>query len=212
MNEAPVPPGGGPRRLSVVRAGEHTEALRETRPVLFLDRDGTIIRDTGYINRPEDVELMPGAAMALRAAHNVQRTVIVVTNQSGIARGTVTPEGYEAVRRRTGDLLAEYGAFIDAEYMCPHHPDFTGPCDCRKPGVALYEQAAREHGIDVDASTFIGDRWRDVAPALHFGARGILVPGPGTPADEIARATAELAVAPTLLAAIEAVVGPAPRQ
>jgi len=211
-----IGPPGSPRtrtpRVSVVQTGEHTQVLREMRPALFLDRDGTIIRDTGYIRRPEDVELMPGAAMALRVAHNVQRPIIVVTNQSGIARGLLTLSDYEAVRQRMGDLLAEYGSFVDAEYMCPHHPDFTGPCECRKPGLALYEQAVREHGLDAAASAFIGDRWHDVAPALHYGATGILVPGPHTPLDEIDRAAAQLSVIPTLLAAIEAVVGPAPRR
>ena len=210
MSDVSTPPGDAPR-VSVVLTGEHTQVLREMRPALFLDRDGTIIRDTGYIRRPEDVELMPGAAMALRVAHNVQRPIIVVTNQSGIARGLLTRDDYEAVRTRMGDLLAEYASFIDAEYMCPHHPDFTGPCECRKPGFALYEQAAREHGLDATASTFIGDRWHDVAPALHYGARGILVPGPHTPLDEVDRAAAQLSVMPTLLAAIEAVVGPASR-
>lgn len=212
MNGAPVPPRTRTPRVSVVQTGEHTQVLREMRPALFLDRDGTIIRDSGYIRRPEDVELMPGAAMALRVAHNVQRPIIVVTNQSGIARGLMTLGDYEAVRQRMGDLLAEYGSFTDAEYMCPHHPDFTGPCACRKPGLALYEQAVREHGLDAAASAFIGDRWHDVAPALHYGAKGILVPGPNTPLDEIDRAAAQLSVIPTLLAAIEAVVGPAPRR
>jgi histidinol-phosphate phosphatase family protein len=176
------------------------------RAAIFMDRDGTLIKDTGYIGRPDDVELLPGAALALRIAHNRQTPVIVVTNQSGIARGKLTERDYEAVHQRMGALLAEFGAFIDAEYHCPHHPDFTGPCDCRKPGVALFDRAAREHGIDLAASVFIGDRWRDVAPALHYGARGILVPSRSTPPDEIARARAELSVIPSLIAAMEAAV------
>lgn len=194
-------------RVSIIKSGGYGDVLRETRAALFLDRDGTIIKDVGYIKSPDDVELLPGAAFALRVAHNVQRPVIVVTNQSGIARGLVTPADYEAVRRRTGELLAEFGAFIDAEYVCPHHPDFTGPCECRKPGVALFEQATREHGIDLAASTFVGDRWRDVAPALRYGRRGILVPSAATPAEELEKARAELVVAPTLLAAVEAALG-----
>ncbi|MCX5755133.1 MAG: HAD family hydrolase [Gemmatimonadetes bacterium] len=205
MTGPSTPPGAQSHRISVVRTGQ-SEVLRETRKAIFLDRDGTIIKDVGYIKNPDDVSLMPGAAMALRVAHNVQRPVFVVTNQSGIARGLVTQEEYVAVRRRTGELLAEFGAFVDAEYVCPHHPDFTGPCECRKPGVLLYEQAMREHGIDGASSAFIGDRWRDVAPALHYGGTGILVPTATTPPDEIARAQVEAHVAPTLLAAIEAAV------
>lgn len=208
MSETPTTPPGRAPRVSIVITGE-SQSLREMRPALFLDRDGTIIKDTGYVRDPNAVELIPGAAMALRWAHNVQWPVIVITNQSGIARGLITQDDYEAVRKRTGEMLSEFGAFIDAEYYCPHHPAFTGPCDCRKPGVLLYERAIREHAIDPAASAFIGDRWRDIAPALHFGGRGILVAGPDTPPDETERAQAELTVAPTLLAAIELAVGPA---
>lgn len=203
-------PAGRASRISIVRTGE-TQTLRESRPALFLDRDGTIIRDTGYIRDPNAVELTPGTAMALRLAHNLQWPVIVITNQSGIARGIVKHEEYEAVRKRTGELLAEFGAFIDAEYFCPHHPDFTGPCDCRKPGLALYEQAIRDHAVDAAASAFIGDRWRDIAPALHYGGRGILVSNAQTPPDEVAKATAEASVAPSLLAAVELAIGPGRR-
>lgn len=208
----PQEPGSGPisgprRRTSVIRSAATGEALRETRAAIFIDRDGTLIRDTGYVGRPDDVELMPGAALALRIAHNRQLPVVVVTNQSGIARGKFTERDYEAVHQRMSSLLAEFGAFVDAEYHCPHHPDFTGPCDCRKPGVALFERAARDHGIDPAISVFIGDRWRDIEPALHYGGRGILVPSPSTPADEVARARDEMTVIPSLIAAMEAAVG-----
>lgn len=180
--------------------------LREARRAIFIDRDGTLIRDTGYPSDPDAVELLPGAASALRSAHNVQVAVVVVTNQSGIARGLITLEQYESVRKRMHQLLAEFGAFVDAEYYCPHHPDFTGPCDCRKPGLALFDQAIAEHGIDADASSFIGDRWRDVAPAAHYGARGILVPSAATPAEDIERAHAEATVATSLQAAIDTAI------
>jgi len=201
-------PDGRPRRVSLVITDEHGEVLRETRAAIFLDRDGTLIKDVGYISRPEDVVLVPGAAGALRTAHNRQRPVIIVTNQSGIARGMFSEANYLAVRKRIGELLAESAAYIDAEYACPHHPDFTGPCDCRKPGVLLYETAIREHGIDGARSAFIGDRWRDIAPATHFGGRGILVPNESTPADEIARARAEMEVADSLQAAFDAALTP----
>jgi histidinol-phosphate phosphatase family protein len=201
-----TPPEQRAHRVSLVMSGDHGPVLRETRPAIFLDRDGTLIRDVGYISRAEDVRLVPGAAGALRTAHRRQRPIIVVTNQSGIARGLLTHDDYAAVRRRMDELLAEQSAYVDAEYACPHHPDFTGPCDCRKPALGLFERAIREHGLDPAASAFIGDRWRDVAPALHYGGRGILVPTDATPAEEIARARAEIEVLDTLQAAIEAAV------
>ncbi len=201
-------PSGPQRRgrVSVVKNIDGNDALRETRRAVFLDRDGTLIRDTGYPRDPATVELLPGAAGALRTAHNVQMAVIVVTNQSGIARGLLTTDDYHAVHRRMNQLLGEFGAFVDAEYHCPHHPDFTGPCDCRKPGVLLFDRAIADLGIDAAASTFIGDRWRDIAPARHYGGRGVLVPTETTPPEEIERARAEALVAPTLQAAIEAAV------
>ncbi|MCC7194760.1 MAG: HAD family hydrolase [Gemmatimonadaceae bacterium] len=201
------PTSGPRRRASLIKSVAIGEALRETRAAVFLDRDGTIIRDTGYVRRPEEVELMPGAALAIRIANNRQFPVIVVTNQSGIARGMFSEHEYDAVRRRVTSLLGEAGAFVDAEYHCPHHPDFTGPCDCRKPGIALFERAATEQGVDPAASAFIGDRWRDIEPARHYGARGILVPSEATPPEEVARAQSEMLVIPSLIAAVEAAVG-----
>jgi D-glycero-D-manno-heptose 1,7-bisphosphate phosphatase len=204
VNTHGTPPDGRTRRMSLVITDEHGEVLRETRSAIFLDRDGTLIKDVGYISRPDDVVLVPGAAGALRSAHNRQRPVVVITNQSGIARGMFAEADYLAVRKRIGELLAESGAYLDGEYACPHHPDFTGPCECRKPGLLLYETAIREHGLDGATSAFIGDRWRDIAPATHYGGRGILVPSEGTPPDEIARARAEMQVAATLQDAFDA--------
>jgi len=158
------------------------------RAAAFLDRDGTIIRDRNYIGDPSDVELMPGAAAAIRRLNDREIAVIVITNQSGIARGMFGQDDYEAVRRRLDDLLSTGGARIDASYMCPHHPDVGGPCDCRKPGLALYRQAIAEHDLDPTRSSFVGDRWRDVAPADGLGGRGILIDAESTPADDRERA------------------------
>lgn len=158
------------------------------RPAAFLDRDGTIIRDASYIRDPRDVELLPGAAGALRRLNERDIAVVVVTNQSGIARGLFGIDEYEAVRRRLDDLLVAHGARIDASYMCPHHPDVTGPCDCRKPGLAMYRQAIDEHGLAGDHSLFAGDRWRDIEPAAAFGGVGILIDAESTPAEDRDRA------------------------
>jgi D-glycero-D-manno-heptose 1,7-bisphosphate phosphatase len=158
------------------------------RAAAFLDRDGTIIRDANYIGDPRDVELLPGAAAAIRRLNERAIAVLVITNQSGIARGLFTSDNYEAVRSRLDVLLAADGARIDASYMCPHHPDAGGPCDCRKPGLALYRQAIAEHDIDPAASGFIGDRWRDVAPAVALRGRGILLGVGSTPPQDRDRA------------------------
>jgi histidinol-phosphate phosphatase family protein len=177
------------------------------RPGVFFDRDGTLIQDRHYLKDPAEVVLLPEAAQAVRRVNYALTPVIVVTNQSGIARGLLTEADYERVRARMDDLLLERNAIVDAHYHCPHHPEFTGACACRKPGTALFERAAAEFAIDLRRSVLFGDRWRDVAPALAFGARGILVPSTETPADEVDRARVELEVAETLVAAVELVFG-----
>ena len=162
-----------------------------TRPAAFLDRDGTIIEDIGYVADPDLVRLLPGAAPGIRRLREVGFAVIVVTNQSGIARGLLTVDDYERVHDRMIDLLARDGAHIDGSYYCPHHPDAGSPCDCRKPGTLLFRQAAADHDIDLRRSLYVGDRWRDVEPALTLGGRGVLVDGPSTPPEDRLRAREE---------------------
>jgi histidinol-phosphate phosphatase family protein len=181
--------------------------VSEARPAAFLDRDGTIIEDVDFIARPEDVRLLPGAAAAIARLNAAHVLVVVVTNQSGIARGLFDLAAYEAVRARVDQRLAEHGARIDAAYVCPHHPDFTGPCECRKPGTLLFRTAAAELGLDLSRSAWLGDRWRDVEPALQLGGRGILVAGPTTPAGERSRAAREAEVCSSLAAAVDHLLG-----
>lgn len=161
------------------------------RPAAFLDRDGTIIRDASYVRDPADVELLPGAAAAIRRLNDAGVAVIVVTNQSGIARGTLTTADYERVRARLDAMLAAEGARIDATYFCPHLPEITGPCDCRKPALKLYRDAIGAHGLDPSQSLFAGDRWRDVAPGRSLGGRSIMLDVASTPSDDLARAQAD---------------------
>jgi histidinol-phosphate phosphatase family protein len=142
---------------------------------VFLDRDGTIIEDTGYPDDPAEMWLLPNAALAIGRLNRTELFVIVVTNQSGIARGLLTTEQYLATQQRLDELLGMELAGIDAHYFCPHHPDFTGPCECRKPGPLLYRQAAERFGLDLSRSWWVGDRLRDVLPARTFGGRGILI-------------------------------------
>lgn len=174
------------------------------RPAAFLDRDGTIIRDAAYVRDPADVELLPGAADAIRTLNERGVPVIVVTNQSGIARGLLDHDDYELVRKRLDAMLEEHGARIDATYMCPHYPDITGPCECRKPGLALYQKAIEEHGIDASRSLFTGDRCRDVIPASAFGGTGILLDVESTPsADRDLAVRESVAMASSLAEAVE---------
>jgi len=159
-----------------------------SRSAAFLDRDGTIIRDANYVRDPADVELLPGAAEAIRRLNERGIAVIVVTNQSGIARGYLTDDDYRRVEARIAELVAAEGATIDATYTCPHHPDFTGACDCRKPGLGLYRQAIAEQGLDPARSLFAGDRWRDVTPGRVLGGFTVLLDVESTPPEDLAEA------------------------
>jgi len=147
---------------------------------VFLDRDGTLIEEIGYLDRPERVELYPFASHAIRAFNRAGLPVVLVTNQSGIARGFFTDSVVEDVHKHIADLLALGGARIDAYYYCPHHPHGHVPpydvaCECRKPGRGLVDRAARELGIDPSTSFTVGDRWVDVGLARTIGGRGVLV-------------------------------------
>jgi len=142
---------------------------------VFLDRDGTIIEDTGFVRDPDAVRLIPGAAAAIRRLNESGRAVIVVSNQSGIARGLLTEVDYRAVAERMETLLTAAGARIDAAYFCPHFPAISGPCDCRKPALGNYRSAAELLGLDLAASVWIGDRLTDLLAAETLGGTGILV-------------------------------------
>jgi histidinol-phosphate phosphatase family protein len=177
-----------------------------SRGAAFLDRDGTIIVDARYARDPDAVQLIPGAGAAIRRLNDARWPVIVITNQSGIARGLLTHEDYEAVRERMDELLRSEGARIDASYMCPHHPDFTGACECRKPGTLLFRRAAGDHALDLRASWFIGDKLRDVSPARAFGGTGILVASSETLEQDLAGARREFSVASSLDEAVTRII------
>jgi D-glycero-D-manno-heptose 1,7-bisphosphate phosphatase len=154
------------------------------RRAAFLDRDGTIIRDANYVRDPADVALLPDAAGAIRRLNDRDIFVAVVTNQSGIARGYLDDADYRRVEERLNQLLAGEGARIDATYMCPHYPEITGPCDCRKPGLGLYRRAIADHELDPTRSLFAGDRWRDVEPGIALGGFVVLLDVDSTPAED----------------------------
>ena len=145
------------------------------RPAVFLDRDGTIIEDTQYLHDPAKVRLLPDAAEAIKRLNDAGYVVVVVTNQSGIARGFYTVSDYEAVQQQLGAQLRAHGARLDGSYFCPHHPRFTGPCECRKPATKLFRDAQAALGIDFAQSWWIGDRMSDIQPAKELGGHAILV-------------------------------------
>lgn len=176
------------------------------RRALFADRDGTLIHDAHYLRDPSQVTLLPGATSMLRAFAEAGWALVVVTNQSGIAQGLVSESDYLAVRARLDALLAEEGIRLDLTKHCPHHPDVSGPCRCRKPGTLLYEEARDALGLDLAASVYVGDRWRDVAPAIAMRGRGFLVRSPDTPEADWERAQREAEVAGSLGEVVERVL------
>jgi D-glycero-D-manno-heptose 1,7-bisphosphate phosphatase len=148
------------------------------RAAAFLDRDGTLIADPGYLRDPSRVALLPGAVDALRAFRKAGLALVVVTNQSGLARGTILPHEAAAVRARFEALLAEQGLALDATYTCPHGPE--DGCPCRKPRPGMLLQAARELGLDLAASVMIGDKVADAEAGLAAGCRGVRFTGDWT--------------------------------
>ena len=151
-----------------------------TYPAVFLDRDGTVIEEVGYLDRPERVQLYPFTIPAIRALNRAGFRVVMVTNQSGIARGFFNERVLDDVHAHLARLLEAGGARFDAYYYCPHHPDgrvapFAGRCDCRKPGRGLVDRAVQELAVDPARSFTVGDRWMDDKLAANVGARGVLV-------------------------------------
>lgn len=152
----------------------------ELRRAVFLDRDGTLNVDTGYISHPESVRLVPNAAEGARALSEAGYALVIVSNQSGIARGMMTTAQADAVDEKVLDLLRERGVHIEANYRCPHLPggqvaEFAVECDCRKPKPGMIAQAARDLGLDLAKSWTVGDGKRDVEAGLAAGTRAVLI-------------------------------------
>lgn len=140
---------------------------------VFLDRDGTVNRDTGYVKKPKELELLDGAVEAIARLNRTGARVVLITNQSGIGRGMFSRSDLEQVHLKLRDLLARGGATLDAIYYCPHHPDDR--CACRKPRTGLVDQAVHELGIDLSHAYVVGDQKRDVELARTVGTRAVLV-------------------------------------
>jgi D-glycero-D-manno-heptose 1,7-bisphosphate phosphatase len=161
------------------------------RRAVFLDRDGTINVEVGYISDPGQVRLLPGAARAIASIRQAGLAVVAVSNQSGIARGRFGLEQMLSVQAEVErQLREEAGAALDAFYYCPHHPEgvvepYAVVCDCRKPGIGMLERAAREMSLSLDGSFMVGDKRIDVACGNRAGLTSLLVTS-GMPLDPVA--------------------------
>ncbi len=149
-----------------------------TAQAIFLDRDGTLNEDPGYLGDPDKVKLYPGVGSSLfRLKAEFNFKLIVISNQSGVARGLITAGDVEKVNRKINELLEKDNVQIDAFYFCPHHPDFSSPeeSECRKPSPQMIYKAAKEHNIDLSKSYFVGDAVSDIECGMNAGLKTILV-------------------------------------
>lgn len=143
--------------------------------VAFFDRDGTINVDVNYLYKIEDFRFINGMPQFIKKFNDWGYKVIVVTNQAGIGRGYYTEEDMHKLHDHINEELARIGAHIDAFYFCPHHPDFTGSCRCRKPEPGMIEQAIKDFDIDVTQSVLFGDKPWDIEAGKKCGIKGYLV-------------------------------------
>src|SRR3954467_10278495 len=148
------------------------------RPAVFLDRDGTIIEEAGYLERLERLVFYPFSVDAIRVLNRAGFAVVVITNQAGVARGIVREAFVGEAHRHIAARVEAGGARIDGFYYCPHYPTgtlepFVRTCECRKPGTAMLRQAAADMDLDLRRSFSVGDRWHDVAAGAAVGARAI---------------------------------------
>lgn len=152
-----------------------------SRPAVFLDRDGTMNEDVGYLSRLSELVLYPWTADAIRLLRRAGYAVVVVTNQGGIGRGMIDEPFLHELHRQMGTTLAAAGASVDGWYYCPHHPEATvlslrtTTCGCRKPQPGMVHAAVRDLDLDPVRSWVIGDKWLDVQLGHAVGARSILV-------------------------------------
>lgn len=150
------------------------------RPAVFIDRDGTLTEEVGYVNHPRRIRLLPRSAEAIRRLNAAGIAAVVVTNQAGVARGYFSPEVLQAVHAEMQRQLEAAGARLDGLYVCVHHPTegrppYRADCECRKPKPGMLTRAAQELGLDLAASTMIGDKASDLESGRAVGTRSVLV-------------------------------------
>ena len=175
-----------------------------SKKAFFLDRDGVVIRQISYLHDPALVELEKNVPRAIRRIHEKGMLAVVLTNQSGVARGMFTEKDVELCHARLQELLAAYGEKIDGFYTCCHHPDYTGECTCRKPAPGLFHMAAEELDIDISGSFMAGDKFSDLESGRNAGVKQSVLLETGYGEKYISRAEeAGFAVAADLLEAVE---------
>jgi D-glycero-D-manno-heptose 1,7-bisphosphate phosphatase len=152
----------------------------EKRRAIFLDRDGTVSYEVGYVNHPSRYDIMPGSAEAIKKINQSNFLAVLITNQAGVARGYFTEELILEVHDKLKKLLSEKNAFLDALYYCPHHPEvgespYRKDCDCRKPKPGLLREAEKKFHIDLSRSYIIGDSIKDIETGSRVSMPGVLV-------------------------------------
>ncbi|MFM8551126.1 MAG: lipopolysaccharide heptosyltransferase II [Nitrospiraceae bacterium] len=183
--ERPAATGGRQDREAMpLPAALHLPASALRGVPVLLDRDGTVNRDTSYIKSPDELVLLPGVVEAVARLKQAGARLVLVTNQSGVARGFFTVEALKAVHAKLLALLEAGGGTLDAIYFCPHHPDDA--CLCRKPNSAMAERAAADLGLDLSAGYVVGDQARDIELGRRIGARTVLVTTGPTSAESLA--------------------------
>ncbi|MFZ3059399.1 MAG: D-glycero-beta-D-manno-heptose 1,7-bisphosphate 7-phosphatase [Candidatus Methanoperedens sp.] len=143
---------------------------------VFIDRDGTINVDVHYLDDPDKFEMYPGVGEGVKKLKENSFKIIVITNQSGIARGYFTEKQLSNIHEKMKKEFQKFDVVMDGIYYCPHHPDDN--CNCRKPNTGLFEKAINENNIDIDKSYVLGDKILDIGAGKKIGARAILIPEP----------------------------------
>lgn len=185
-------------------------AASEGRRAVFLDRDGTVNAEVDYLSTPDQLVLLPGAAQAIARLNRAGFATVLITNQSGVARGLFDEARLGQIHDRLRELLAAEGAHLDAIHYCPHHPTLGEPpyrldCDCRKPRPGMLRRAAEELGLNLEGSWSVGDTPRDLEAAAALGVPGILVASGKPVTEEIA---GRYPVHPDLASAVEQILAP----
>jgi D,D-heptose 1,7-bisphosphate phosphatase len=145
------------------------------KPAIFLDRDGVINTEVNYLTNPDDFEFIDGSIKALKILKKKGYLLIVITNQAGIARGYFSEMTLNKIHDKMMKILQKNNIFLDDIFYCPHHPDFTGACNCRKPSPGLILQAMKKYNIDLEKSYMIGDTLNDIATGKNVPCKTVLV-------------------------------------
>jgi D-glycero-D-manno-heptose 1,7-bisphosphate phosphatase len=142
---------------------------------IFLDRDGVINQEVNYLSKPEDFEFIEGSIDALKILQALDYLLIIITNQAGIARGYFSLENLNAIHDKMLTLLKQNGVTLTDIFFCPHHPDFTGSCDCRKPKPGMVLNASKKHSVNLNKSYMVGDTLIDIETGFNAGCKTVLV-------------------------------------